>query len=277
MANNEEYEKNILKWRAEVDGNLRRENGWLALAGLFWLRKGTNDIGSAPNSDILLPPRAPAKLGTFVFDGDSVILNVELDTPVEVNGVQTKIARLDTDEEDVPSFITFTDMRMVVVRRSKGVGIRLWDNTREERRTFPSREWYPVKEEFRVPATFTRYGTPRIVKMPDILGAIIDQRMEGFVTFELNGKKHELVVEELPDRRLFIQFMDTTNGDPTYPSGRYHYTDPHAEDSSVFVDFNKAYSPPCAFTNYATCTFPPQENHLKVAIEAGEFYKPHPL
>ena len=107
MLNNDEYEKNILKWRQEVDGNLRRENGWLALAGLFWLRKGTNDIGSAPNSDILLPSRAPEKLGTFVFDGNGVILNVELDTPVEVNGVQTKIARLDTDEEDVPSFITF--------------------------------------------------------------------------------------------------------------------------------------------------------------------------
>jgi uncharacterized protein (DUF1684 family) len=107
--------------------------------------------------------------------------------------------------------------------------------------------------------------------MPDILGAILDERMEGCVTFELFGKQHELVVTELPDRRLFIQFMDETNGDPTYPSGRYHYTDPH-ENGKVFVDFNKAYSPPCAFTDYATCTFPPQENHLKVRIEAGEIY-----
>ncbi|MEP7137160.1 MAG: DUF1684 domain-containing protein [Chloroflexota bacterium] len=271
---NEEYTKSINKWREEVDTNLRRENGWLALAGLFWLRKGTNDIGSAPGSDILLPPRAPAKLGTFVFDGDSVILNVELDTPVEVNGVQTKIGRLDTDEEDVPSFITFSDMRMVVVRRSKGVGIRLWDNTREERRIFPPRSWYPINEALRIPATYTRYSTPKIVKMPDILGAIVDQRMEGFVAFELNGQKYELVVEELPDKRLFVQFMDTTNGNPTYPSGRYHYTDAH-ENGHVFVDFNKAYSPPCAFTDYATCTFPPQENHLKVAVEAGEIYTGH--
>ncbi len=274
MANNEEYEKSVLKWREEVDSNLRRENGWLALAGLFWLRKGTNDIGSAPGSDILLPPRAPAKLGTFVFDGESVILNVELDTPLEVNGVQTKIVRLDTDEEDVPSFITFSDMRMVVVRRSKGVGIRLWDNTREERRLFPPRNWYPINEALRLPATYTRYSTPRIVKMPDILGAIVDQRMEGFVAFELNGVKYELVVEELPDKRLFVQFMDSTNGNPTYPSGRYHYTDAH-ENGHVFVDFNKAYSPPCAFTDYATCTFPSQENHLKVAVEAGEIYKGH--
>ena len=66
--------------------------------------------------------------------------------------------------------------------------------------------------------------------------------------------------------------MDLTNGDPTYPSGRYHYTDAYKEDQEFFVEFNKAYNLPCAFTDYATCTFPPQENRLNVAIEAGEIY-----
>jgi len=268
---NDGYENSVIKWRQEVDTNLRRENGWLALAGLFWLRKDINLIGSDPESDILLPKRSPRRLGTFEFDGNNVMLEVESDVPVEVNGVQTKSALLDADQEDVPSFITFNDIRMVVLRRSKGVGIRLWDNSREERRTFPSREWYPVKESFRIPATYTRYETPKIVKMPDILGAILDEPMQGFVSFEINGKKHELIVEELPDRRLFIQFMDLTNNHRTYPSGRYHYTDAH-ENGKVFIDFNKAYSPPCAFTEYATCTFPPQENHLNAVIEAGEIY-----
>jgi uncharacterized protein (DUF1684 family) len=268
---NLEYENSILKWRQEVETNLRRENGWLALAGLFWLRKGTNVIGSDPESDILLPTRAPARLGTFEFDGNNVTLSVEDSLPVEVNGVLTTSALLDADQEDVPSFLTFQDMRMVVVRRSKGVGIRVWDNARQARQTFPAREWYPVKEKFRVPATYIRYATPKVVKMPDILGAILDEPMQGYLSFELNGKRHELMVEELPDRRLFVQFMDLTNGNPTYPSGRYHYTDAQ-ENGKVFLDFNKAYSPPCAFTEFATCTFPPQENHLNVAIEAGEIF-----
>ncbi len=271
---NEEYQNSVMKWRQEVDTNLRRENGWLALAGLFWLRKGINLIGSAPESEILLPKRAPRRLGTFEFDGNNVMLEVESDTPVEVNGVTAKSALLDADQEDVPSFITFGDIRMVVVRRSKGVGIRLWDNSREERRSFPSRQWYPVNETLRVPATYTRYETPKIVKMPDILGAVLDEPMQGFLSFEINGKKHELIVEELPDRRLFVQFMDLTNNHETYPSGRYHYTDAH-ENGKVFIDFNKAYSPPCAFTEYATCTFPPQENRLNTAIEAGEIYPKH--
>jgi uncharacterized protein len=270
----EQYEQSVIKWRQEVDANLRRENGWLALAGLFWLRNGTNIIGSAPDSDIILPDRAPKRLGTLEFDGNHVTLHVEDDTHVEVNGTPTKNLLLDADQEDVPSFITFSDVRMVAVRRSKGVGIRVWDNSREERRTFPSRQWYPIKEEFRVPATYTRYEIPKVVKMPDILGAILDEPMQGYVSFELNGKNHELMVEELPDKRLFVQFMDLTNGNPTYPSGRYHYTDAH-ENGQVFIDFNKAYSPPCAFTRYATCTFPPQENHLQAAIAAGEIYPEH--
>lgn len=266
-----DYENSILKWRQDVENNLRRENGWLALAGLFWLRRGINLIGSDPQSDIRLPQRAPARLGTFEFDGNNVKLNVDSELCVEVNGVATRSALLDADQEGVPSFITFSDMRMVVLRRSKGVGIRVWDNTRKERQTFSPRQWYPIREELRVPAIYTRFETPKIVKMPDILGAILDEPMQGFVSFQLNGKKHELLVEELPDHRLFVQFMDLTNGNPTYPSGRYHYTDAH-ENGTVFIDFNKSYSPPCAFTDYATCTFPPQENRLNIAIKAGEIY-----
>jgi uncharacterized protein (DUF1684 family) len=41
-------------------------------------------------------------------------------------------------------------------------------------------------------------------------------------------------------------------------------------DGHVVLDFNKSYNPPCAFTPYATCPLPPQENRLAVRIEAGE-------
>ena len=161
LMNNDEYIQGITKWRQEMDANLRRENGWLALAGLYWLRKGTNEIGSDSGADILLPQRLPAKLGTFEFDGNNVTLDVEDGTTVEVNGTPARNVLLDADQEDVPSFITFDDIRMVVVRRSKGVGIRVWDNRREARRTFPSRQWYTVKPELRVPAIYTRYEIPQ--------------------------------------------------------------------------------------------------------------------
>jgi len=96
---NEQYEQSVTKWRQEVDANLRRENGWLALSGLFWLRNGTNIIGSDPSSDIILPKHASTRLGTFEFDGNNVTLKVEDNMPVEVNGTVTKSALLDADRK----------------------------------------------------------------------------------------------------------------------------------------------------------------------------------
>lgn len=55
---NDECINSVNKWRQEVDKNLRRENGWLALVGLFWLRSGENLVGSRHDCDIRLPARA---------------------------------------------------------------------------------------------------------------------------------------------------------------------------------------------------------------------------
>ena len=207
----EDYIQTIQSWRAEMDANLRRENGWLALAGLFWRQEGTNSVGSDPNCDIQLPERAPKKLGRFEFDGRNVALHIETGGAVEVNGVETQTVTLETDQEDLPSFITLDEMRMVVIRRAQGVGIRLWDNSLTARRDFPSREWYPVKVEFRLPATYSRYAKPKIVQMPDIFGGMQDEKMDGYLAFRRGGRSLKLLVAELEHQPLGIPCKDLTN------------------------------------------------------------------
>jgi uncharacterized protein (DUF1684 family) len=89
----------------------------------------------------------------------------------------------------------------------------------------------------------------------------------------VNGKEFHLEpIQEEPDSLFFI-FSDATKGQ-TYPGGRFLYTD-LPKDGKVVLDFNKAYSPPCAFTAYATCPLAPKENRLTVKIEAGEKYSGH--
>lgn len=58
---------------------------------------------------------------------------------------------------------------------------------------------------------------------------------------------------------------------------RYLYCPrPRDGDDKTFIDFNQAYSPPCAFTSYATCALPPKQNHIKARVEAGELlYEEH--
>jgi uncharacterized protein (DUF1684 family) len=36
------------------------------------------------------------------------------------------------------------------------------------------------------------------------------------------------------------------------------------------LDFNKAYNPPCAFNDFATCPLPPYQNKLALRVDAGE-------
>jgi uncharacterized protein (DUF1684 family) len=71
------------------------------------------------------------------------------------------------------------------------------------------------------------------------------------------------------DGGLFLVFSDLTKKKDTYPGGRFLDTTA-PKDGKVVLDFNKAYSPPCAFTPYATCPLPPKQNRLSLRVEAGE-------
>jgi hypothetical protein len=62
------YQQAFEKWKGELVEDLK-EN-WLPLAGLFWLRPGTNTFGTDPANDIVLPNgSAPARVGSFEFQG----------------------------------------------------------------------------------------------------------------------------------------------------------------------------------------------------------------
>ena len=66
--------------------------------------------------------------------------------------------------------------------------MRLWDNARPERHNFPPREWYPVKKKYRIAAEYIRFETPGIIKMPDIFGDLVDERVHGRLNFSLQIK-----------------------------------------------------------------------------------------
>src|SRR5687767_6095556 len=110
---NKEYENQILEWRARKYDELVRENGWLALAGLFWLKKGRNLIGSNPMCEIGLPERAPTFLGIVEIKGKTVRLQVAQGVGVQINGKSTQKVILKSSREPKPSFITWDAIRMV--------------------------------------------------------------------------------------------------------------------------------------------------------------------
>jgi uncharacterized protein (DUF1684 family) len=271
-----EYRQKVLQWRSERETSLRKENGWLALSGLFWLKPGENRMGSDSANDIVLPRRIAASLGTIFFDGKQARLKVQDGLGVQVDGQPVTETGLQTDRDGAPSYITLDGISMLVIERPNGMGLRLWDNQRPERRLFPPREWFPINDSLRLPARYERYAIPRQVLLPDIFGEMQEAEMQGQVSFELENQLYTLDVSELEDHGLEIHFQDLTNGNQTYPSGRYYYSSEPVTGEQITLDFNFAYSPPCAFTEFATCVFAPPGNRLPVAIEAGEVFRGHP-
>lgn len=264
------YHQVINEWREERDKNIRKENGWLSLAGLFWLIPGKNYFGSDPKCEIVLPERIPAIIGHIEYNGESISLRTNADQKVIVNGDQTDFAVLRPDSSDNPSFITMQDVRLVVIQRGNRLGVRMWDNQRKERRTFPARTWFDIDENFHIPATYTAYDRPKKAYFHDLTGEKSEIPVEGHLAFKFNGNHYKLDVNKEDDGTFFVRFWDPTSKYKTYPTGRYLVTD--EEGGKIFIDFNKAYCPPCAFTNFATCVFAPEQNRLDFNVTAGETY-----
>src|ERR1051325_6169902 len=60
------YLQSVEKWRQAYDAKLRSDDGWLVVAGLFWLHEGQNTFGSAAGNDIVMAsPSLPARAGYF--------------------------------------------------------------------------------------------------------------------------------------------------------------------------------------------------------------------
>jgi uncharacterized protein (DUF1684 family) len=277
-AVNAPYVAEVEQWRAQREERLLADGGWLTVTGLFWLKDGANTFGSAPGNTIVLPAGAPPRAGVIDFSGGKARLRVEPGVRILSGDKPVTAMELRADTASGgPDVLVLGPLSLQVIERGGRYGIRLKDNQSPQRKAFAGLQWYPVSETYRVTARFAPNATPKTIPIANVLGQEDQQPSPGSVFFKLNGQDVRLdPILEAPDaKELFFIFKDSTSGRDTYPAGRYLYTD-LPKDGVVTLDFNKAYSPPCAFTAYATCPLPPPQNRLTVRIEAGE-KKPAPL
>lgn len=139
--------------------------------------------------------------------------------------------------------------------------------------------FYEPNEKFRVECEFKATTGGKPFQLPTTTGESKTYVKFGELSFQIDGKAYKLAVYKSPDLQripqyrdyLFIPFKDLTNGKESYGGGRYiDLRMKQIENDKIILDFNKAYNPYCAFGEGFSCPIPPRENHLKVAIEAGE-------
>jgi uncharacterized protein (DUF1684 family) len=258
-------------WKARRLKSLQSEEGWLSLVGLHWLKEGENRFGSLPSNDVVLPATAPETAGTLTLAGGKVTLTPAAPMAIEGNAVSGATALANDNEDDGPTVVQMGTMRFQVIKRNERIGLRVKDAEAPTRTNFAGLDYFPVEPKWRLEARFEPYDPPKQIAIADVTGSIQHSISPGALVFSVEGEEYRLdPILEDGSPNLFVIFRDQTSADSTYPAGRYVYTAPAGDDGKVILDFNKAYNPPCAFTEFATCPLPPPQNRLPFRIEAGE-------
>jgi uncharacterized protein len=263
------YQQSFDKWKAELVEDLKQN--WLPLAGLFWLKPGENSFGADSNNAIVFP-KGPAHAGVFGLNGNEVTVKLSAEARAAIDGKLMTTAILQPDTSGNARQVEMGSLRFHVIKRGQRLGIRLKDLDSETVKTYPGPVFFPLDMTYRITATWMPSEGKKTVDVPNVLGDVTPTPVAGTAVFKVKGQ--ELRLTDLggdPSKRLFFVFSDLTAKTETYPGGRFLETDPVA-NGTVVLDFNRAYSPPCAVTPYATCPLAPKENRLAVAIPAGEKY-----
>jgi hypothetical protein len=262
----------ISEWRAQRVEALTSDSGWLTLAGLFWLQQGNNSFGRASSNALVLDnPALPERCGTFILTGHAVRYVAEPGSGVTHAGDVVSSLELAPDTSPHPTVLASGSLRFFVIERAGNLGVRVRDLNNPHRSGFQGLSYFHVSTDWVFAARFEPYQPTRRITIINILGIEQEYESPGAVVFTKDGREWRLdaVLEGPDDRELFIMFADATSGHETYGAGRFLYV-PLPSAGRTRLDFNKAYNPPCALNDFATCPLPPSQNHLKLRVEAGE-------
>lgn len=264
-----EYLESVNKWSENRESRLKEESGWLNLVGLFWLNEGENTFGSDTKNNLVFPKDMPANIGVFSLIDSVVTVKLNDNSEVQINDKLVSSEVLKSDIEDSTTIMSYKNFKWFLIKRGDKFGIRLRDLNADLVKNFPGIHRFPINSDWKITAKLYPYNPPKQINIPTIIGTVDVEDSPGYVEFEMNDQKYKMDAMK-SGKGFFFVFADLTSGEETYGAGRFLSADAQNENGEVILDFNKAYNPPCAFTKYATCPLPPEQNRLKLRITAGE-------
>jgi hypothetical protein len=271
---NGDYERQLGAWRERMETSLRADQGWLTLAGLYWLEDGANTVGAHPSNAVVFPAGSgPEQVGRFDLHGGRVTFHALPDVHVTINGAPISSLAMQADATGTPTLLTLNALSWQVIQYGDKFAVRVWDRHHAARQYFTGRLWFPLDESYRITARYTPHATPRLLDIATIVDGISERSLNpGHVGFTLQGQAAQLEAITRNGGGLRFIFRDLTSGVSTHPNCRYLDAEPPHNDQ-VVLDFNMACNLPCAFTPFTVCPLPPPQNRLPMAIEAGERYE----
>lgn len=259
------YIESLEKERKDRD---KRRVKYLELCGLFKLDTTGTIFGIDKNNKVNTSPNEiNQNIGKFQWDGKA--FNFEAFNDIKINDsngaeVQTKSLVLNAIGNSEKLFFNAISWR--VITRSGALYLRVWDKNNPAIDAFNGFENYAPNSDFIFEADFEYFSTSKSESVASKLGVNDVAKFIGKVQFQYDGTFYTLDVGE----QGWMMVGDATSGNTTYGGGRYMYIDLPKTNGKVTLDFNYLYNPPCRYSEYTTCLFPPRQNVLPIAIEAGE-------
>lgn len=259
------YIESLEKERKDRD---KRRVKYIELCGLFKLDTTGTIFGIDKSNKVSTSPNEiNQNIGKFQWDGKA--FNFEAFNDIKINDsngaeVQTKSLVLNSIGDSEKLFFDSVSWR--VITRSGTLYLRVWDKNNPAIDAFKGFENYAPNSDFIFEADFEYFSTSKSESVASKLGVNDVANFIGKVQFQYDGTFYTLDVGE----QGWMMLGDATSGNTTYGGGRYMYIDLPETNGKVTLDFNYLYNPPCRYSEYTTCLFPPRQNVLPIAIEAGE-------
>lgn len=268
------------QWREQRRERLLQPDGWASLVGLHWIELDSHYVGSGPTNGIRLA-HGPEKLGMLQQSGGRVHLVPQRGVALTLDGEPVKgRVELLPDASGTTGIVGFDagDGQLSLLQRGNRKALRVKHADAATRTGFGTLDYWPADAGWRIDARFAPHAEPRTIEIMDINSLLQPMPNPGIVEFSRGDVEYRLEALEGEDGGFFLMFADRTSGHDSYGPGRYLYTSAPDPAGHVVVDFNRAYNPPCAFTDYATCPLPPAANRLDLAVTAGEkrYARPNP-
>ncbi len=265
---NKEYARSIAIWDSLRLISLKSPNGWLNLRGLFWLNQGENTLGSGAGNNFIIA-RGPERIGNIFFENGKTVFVASENQPIQANGVPINKINLSENDEILPIKLTVDSLSFNLIKRGARFGIRLRDYLNPRINELHSIDRFPPDRSWIIDAKFIENTSGITISIPNVLGEVSVETIPGVLEFELQNRTYRLYPTGTKEK-MFLVFADDTNALETYGTGRFLSIDGPDSLGVVQIDFNKAYNPPCAFSEFATCPLPPKENRLPFKVLAGE-------
>jgi uncharacterized protein (DUF1684 family) len=234
------------------------------------LEPGNNTFGGDPANDFVIRTKKTyPTIGTFVFKQGKTRFITHNSVTVTFRDQPAKDILLKDDTQRDPTILKLGSLSWFIIKRGEKFGVRLKDADHPRLKKLDKIETFTVDDKWRIEAKLEKFKSPKSIDIPTVLGTIEKQMSTGILVFEIEQKVYRLYpIGGQGD--LFVIFGDQTNGSETYGGGRFLLVKEPDSRGRTFIDFNKAYNPPCVFSPYATCPLPPAENILPLRVTAGE-------